>query len=200
MVESFILCPFDEESPPRDQEFVSDFQERAGDGDELLAIREEPVDMETQARKVFEDAFAQGEKAGHEMGLKRVEPLVKRLNLYISELEALKGELMERSGRQSVELALIFAEAIILRSCAEKGEIIKEMSKKALEICEGQSGITIRVRPDDAQYVSGDASGFVKVVPDDTILEPGFVIETSFGDIDGRISTQIEELRKRVCE
>ena len=200
MVESFTLCAFGDEPPLRGQEFVGDFHDRCGEDDASLAIREEPVDMETQARTVFEDAFAQGEKAGYEMGLKRVDPLVKRLNLYMSELESLKGELAERSGKQSVELALIFAESIILQSCAEKGEIIKGMTKKALEICEGQSGITIRVRPDDAQYVSGDASGFVTVVPDDTIQGPGFVIETSFGDIDGRISTQIEELRKRVCE
>jgi len=26
--------------------------------------------------------------------------------------------------------------------------------------------------------------------------EPGFVIETNFGDIDGRISVQMEELKK----
>ena len=39
------------------------------------------------------------------------------------------------------------------------------------------------------------ASDQIKVVADDTLKEPGFVIETNMGDIDGKISTQIEELK-----
>jgi flagellar biosynthesis/type III secretory pathway protein FliH len=58
----------------------------------------------------------------------------------------------------------------------------------------------IRVRPDDAKYISSEGNRFLKIVPDDAIREPGFVIETSFGDIDGKLSTQLEELRKRIFE
>jgi flagellar biosynthesis/type III secretory pathway protein FliH len=35
-----------------------------------------------------------------------------------------------------------------------------------------------------------------KILRDDALHEPGFVIETNFGDIDGRVSVQIEELRR----
>ena len=49
-------------------------------------------------------------------------------------------------------------------------------------------------------YISCDGNTFLKVVPDDAIREPGFIIETSFGDIDGRLSTQLDELRKRISE
>jgi flagellar assembly protein FliH len=160
----------------------------------------EPVDVEAETRKIFEGAFAQGEKAGYEMGLQRVEPLVKRLNHYISALEEFKDELMKRSESLSAELALIFAEAVVLRTCDEKREIVAEMVRKALDIFEGKGEVTIRIRPDDAEYISGNATGRLKIVPDDSIREPGFVIETNFGDIDGRISTQLDELKKRIFE
>ncbi len=38
----------------------------------------ETIDVEEETRKIFEEAFAQGEKAGHEMGMKKVEPLIER--------------------------------------------------------------------------------------------------------------------------
>jgi flagellar biosynthesis/type III secretory pathway protein FliH len=209
-VESFTLGPFDDKPARtvRGDDFINMFGQETPDREyEDLAVEvapeeapEEAIDVEAEARKIFEDAFVQGEKAGHEMGLKKVEPLIRRLNNYIMELEGLKGDLRARTEKMSVELALIFAETIILRSCEEKKEIIAEMVRKAMDICEGKNDVVIRVRPDDAQHISSDGNTFLKIVPDDAIREPGFVIETSFGDIDGRLATQIDELRKRIYE
>jgi flagellar assembly protein FliH len=204
MVESYTLSPFNDDSGSLtaangDHDFMNVFDSpiKEGDGPETS---EEVIDVQAISRKAFEDAFVQGEKAGYEMGMKKVDPLVKRLGSYISHIEEFRKELVMKSEAMSVELALLFCEAIILRECEDKKEIIGEMARKALDICEEKNNIVIRVRQEDAQYISTDGHGFITVVPDDTIQEPGFVIETSFGDIDGRISTQIEELRKRVLE
>jgi len=213
-VESFTLSPFDAQPARtvRKDEFINMFGDEPADHEEEEPAMEETpgepaeepaqeaMDVEAEARKIFEDAFAQGEKAGHEMGLKKVEPLIRRLNGYMAQFEELKGELRQRTEKMAVELALMFAETIILRSCGENKEILAEMVRKAMDICEGTNDVIIRIRPDDAQHISSDGNTFVKVVPDDTIREPGFVIETSFGDIDGRLSTQLDELRKRITE
>jgi len=71
-----------------------------------------------------------------------------------------------------------------------------DMAKRAFEICEDKRNIVIRVRPEDAEYLSKSTTGHLKIVPDDTLKEPGFIVETEFGDIDGRLSVQLEELRK----
>lgn len=154
------------------------------------------LNVEEQARKVFEEAFAQGEKAGHEMGMKKVEPLVKRLGGCIAELSLFKEELVKRAERLSTELALLFAEAIILRECKEHHDAVLRMVRKALSFCEEHSGTTIRMRREDARHISGEDLSNFKIIKDDTLHEPGFIIETNFGDIDGRISVQIEELKK----
>ncbi len=154
------------------------------------------VSVEDESRKAFEDAFAQGEKAGFEMGMKKVDSLVKRLNGYISELSFFKEELLERSRKLSTELAIVFAEAVILRECEEKRETVLKMAKKALDLCEDKGEVVIRIRKEDADHISAAEASHLKIVKDDSLKEPGFIIETNFGDIDGRISVQIDELKK----
>jgi flagellar biosynthesis/type III secretory pathway protein FliH len=70
------------------------------------------------------------------------------------------------------------------------------MAKRAFEICQDKYDIVIRMRREDAELLSQNATGHLKIIADDTLKEPGFIVETGFGDIDGRISTQFEELRR----
>jgi flagellar biosynthesis/type III secretory pathway protein FliH len=161
-----------------------------------------PVDdtpsIEDQSRKVFEDAYTQGEKAGYEMGMRRVESLAKRLEKQIEEVQAFREELRTRYENMATELALIFAEAIVLRECTDKREILMSMVKKAMDACDDKGEIVIRVRTEDAQYIEGLASNQLRIIKDDSLKEPGFIIETNLGDIDGRISAQFEEIRNTI--
>jgi len=153
-------------------------------------------DIEAETRRIFEDAFKEGEKAGFDMGMKKIEALARRLNQDLSALSAFKKELLDKTEKLSVELALIFAEAVVLKECENNRDIIIEMAKKALDICEERQGITIRIRKDDFKFISEEVINSLKIVSDDTLKEPGFIIESNFGDIDGTISVQIEEIKK----
>ena len=132
--------------------------------------------------------------------MKKTEPLINRLNEDIALLLEFKKELLEKAEKMSIELAIIFAEAIVLKECSENRDIVANMAKKALEICEEKSEIIIRMRRDDARHISEDQIYPLKIIPDDTLREPGFVIEANFGDIDGTISTQVDELKKAVLQ
>lgn len=194
-VKAYRIDPFVTDTAEKRPEFVSIF----GDSPRTDKSEEQPS-AEEQARKIFEDAFAQGEKAGHEVGMKKVEQVLKRLNSYLGELDALRSHLLKQAEEMSVKLSLIFAEALVLKECSEKREIIVNMAKRALEICEDKCDIVIRVRREDAELLTRNALGHLKVVPDDTLKEPGFIVETGFGDIDGRISTQLAELKKEFLD
>jgi flagellar assembly protein FliH len=177
-------------------EFITYFDKEQSATRQAVGKDEDAADAEEQSRKAFEDAFVQGEKAGYEMGMKKVETVIRRLNGYISDLSFFKEELLERSRKLSTELALVFTEAIILRECDEKRETVLRMAKKALDLCEERNDIVIRIRKEDADRISPDEVSHLRIVRDDTLKEPGFIIETNFGDIDGRISVQLEELKK----
>lgn len=169
------------------------------DNDEKDMLVKDEEDIEAETRRIFEDAYKEGEKAGFEVGMKKVEPLARRLSQDIAALSSFKKELYDKSEKMSVELALIFAEAIVLQECSRNRDIIINMAKKALEICEEKQEITVRIRRDDIKFISEDALSSLKIIPDDSLKEPGFIIESNFGDIDGTISIQIEELKKQFC-
>jgi flagellar biosynthesis/type III secretory pathway protein FliH len=156
----------------------------------------EPVDVEAETRRIFEEAFAQGEKAGHEMGMKKIEPLIEKLNQYLASFDNIKQELLARVERFATVLALTFAESIVLKECAEHREVTLTMIRKALEACEERGECLVRLPKDDAWVISAQGATAWKLLPDEELKEPGFVIETNFGDIDGRISKQFEELKK----
>jgi flagellar assembly protein FliH len=198
MVEAFTLNNFHDEGESTDSgaEFVSLFH-GASPGDAGTSLSpSKTIDREAEARKVFEDAYIQGEKAGQEMGMKKVEPLLKRLTADISVLSSFKEDLVKKAEKLAVELAIVFAESIVLKECEDCRDVIAVMAKNALQICNEKEGIIIRMRREDARHISEDAIHPLRIVPDDSIKEPGFVIETNFGDIDGTLSTQIEELRR----
>jgi flagellar biosynthesis/type III secretory pathway protein FliH len=183
---------------PPDKPFVMLFGSGAGEAAEKAAEKAPeppPLSVEEQARKVFDDAYAEGEKAGHEMGMRRAELVAKRLEKQLNEVVAFKQALEKKYERLAVDLALLFAEAVVLRECAGNREILAGMIKKALEACEERGEIVVRVRSEDLRYVEGIGPDNVRLIADDALKEPGFVIETSLGDIDGRISSQIEELK-----
>jgi flagellar biosynthesis/type III secretory pathway protein FliH len=167
-----------------------------GEAEEAEASRPTEEDL---ARKAYEEAYAEGEKAGYDMGMRRVESLARRLKKHIEDAASFKDVLKDRYEKLAVELALVFAEAIVLRECADKKDILEQMVRKAMEACQDRGEIVVRVRAEDARYVEGIGSGQVKVLADESLKEPGFVIETRVGDIDGRISSQIEELKNTMA-
>ncbi len=81
-----------------------------------------------------------------------------------------------------------------------RGPDFAKMAKKALELCEERNEILIRIRKEDAEQISPDDVSHLKIIKDDTLKEPGFIIETNFGDIDGRISVQLDELKKEFID
>lgn len=162
---------------------------------QIKAAKEPVRAPEEDARRVFEEAYVEGEKAGFEMGMKKVEPLVERLNRYIGELELYEKGLTDKAETLAVALALTFTESIVLKECTEHQETLLRMIRKALELCEQKGKKAIRIRPEDSRFIETHSVGWT-IIPDDTLKEPGFVIETDFGDVDGTLSAQLDELKR----
>lgn len=188
----FMIEAFTKETTRRDQEFVPLLHVGGG---QAKARKEAVCTPEVDARQVFEEAYAEGEKAGFEMGMKKVEPLIGRLTSYLAEFESYERSLLQKAETLAFELALTFTETIVLKECTEHQDALLRMIKKALELCEQKGKKVIRIRPEDSRYIEQQSTGWT-ILPDDALKETGFVIETEFGDVDGRVSTQIEELKR----
>ena len=160
-----------------------------------------------ESDKAREDAymsgFKEGEKAGIESGKNRLEPVLASFHKSLLELAKQKEKLLISAERQVIDLAMAVAERIIGHEIGTNHEAIISIVKEALKKIVDHESIKIRINPSDLQVVENARPQFSEFVDnldkiifegDKTILNGGCVIETTLGEIDGRIEKQLEAI------
>jgi flagellar assembly protein FliH len=163
-------------------------------------------------KEAYEKGFAEGQKAGMEVGESMGETLLKQYSSGLDALNKLRRELFSTSEKEVIRLSLEIARKIIKREVAIDDELILTLVKVALGRVADQTLITIRVNPRDCQSIerhrtagigaadNGALSESVKVVEDPLIARGGCIIETESGTIDARVEEQLREIEKGFFE
>jgi flagellar assembly protein FliH len=156
------------------------------------------ADRDGLEREAFGQGYAQGERAGAEAAASRSEAVLRRLAETIEELGALRIELIHKTERQVVQLALAMARRIVHREIALDKELLAAMARVALDRLGANANATIRLHPDDyaATLASRTAGGAdaIQVVPDPVVRRGGCLIQSDFGLIDVGVDAQVQEL------
>jgi flagellar biosynthesis/type III secretory pathway protein FliH len=173
---------------------------RAQESAILKAANEKALVLEQQA---YEKGFAQGEKDGLELGEKRLEAVVQNAQRLIAEIESHREGLYEAFEKEMVQLVLAISKKILVHPPALKEETILSTVHAAFKHVLDQRNVTIRLHPSDygiltahpdrLPWPSGE-SGRVKMVKDPSISRGGCYLETAFGDVDGTIEGQFEQI------
>jgi flagellar assembly protein FliH len=172
----------------------------------LLQARNKVSEIEKEA---YEIGFAQGQKAGAEVGEKMVESLLKQYAASLEELNKLRKDVFASSEHEVIRLALEIAKKIIKREVAIDEELILTLVKVALSRVADQALITVRVNPKDYRAIErhqssradgGALSETVKLIEDPLVGRGGCLIETDSGTIDARIDDQLREIEKGFFE
>lgn len=104
-----------------------------------------------------------------------------------------------------VNLACSIADKIMRRESETDRSWVLEVVRAALEEIHDSGKVEVRVHPDDFELVRDNRDALRKVVPGQTdlvvipdraVAAGGCVLHTSFGNIDARIDTQLEEVKK----
>ena len=180
----------------------TDFMEQAKKEAERL-VREAKQKASDIEREAYEKAFAQGEQAGTEMGMKKVEPVINSLHQVLEDLGNLREKIYENSESELVKLALLISRRVLQKEISLNREVVLNTVKAALKNAVGEGGIKIRISPLDMEFIrecrpqilsSTDGIKQVTIEEDGAILHGGCIIETDFGAVDARIENQIKEL------
>lgn len=108
-----------------------------------------------------------------------------------------------------VDLALEIAKKIIIRESSADRSFVVDVVRTALEELHDGGKVEVRVHPDDHEVVQQSREQLRKAVPgqselliikDLSVEAGGCVVCTAFGNIDARIDTQLEEVRKALQE
>ncbi len=104
-----------------------------------------------------------------------------------------------------MNVAFIISETILKREI-EKESIVKTVLDEALRKVIGANEIIVRLNPKDYESIILDGKSFqlkdsfsqIKFEKDDRIELGGCFIESEIGNADGRISSQINELKRKI--
>ena len=161
--------------------------------------REPEVDRAAIERDAFAKGYAQGERAGAEAAAARGEAMVRRLAQTIEELGALRTDMLHKSEKQLVQLAIAIAGRVIQREITLDRELLVAMARVALDRLGDVSAATIRLNPDDFAATTAARHGVlsteaVRVVADPVVHRGGCLVESEFGLIDLSVSAQVGEI------
>jgi flagellar assembly protein FliH len=149
-------------------------------------------------REAFTKGYAQGERAGAEAAAHRGEAALRRLAQTLDELAGLRGELLQKTERQVVELAMAIAGRVLRRELSIDRELLIAMAHVALERLGENTSATIRLNPEDYAAIGAQAHvsehDVVRVVADPLVSPGGCLVQSDFGLIDAGIDAQLGEM------
>lgn len=163
--------------------------------------------FQKQLQASFEEGMNEGYNAAHlELENEYNEKLLSKYSYFDGMLQNINTALneFEASFEQIVfETAIAIAEKITQRQI-QKESIINEVLSSSVKKVIGASSIVVKINPDDVEWIKKMDNSFikeellngVKFVEDDKIEKGGCIVESEIGNVDSRISTQLNEIRK----
>lgn len=159
------------------------------------------------------EAAKRGREAGREEGFKEgraeVERLVNRLHVILDRAMEKRAEILEQAEVQVIELVLLVAKKVVKVISENQKSVVVQNIQQALRKLKTKSDVIVRVNLADLELATEHVKDFVAmaenarkltIVEDTTVDRGGCVIETDFGEIDARISSQLSELEDRILE
>jgi len=162
--------------------------------------------IETKAR---DDGYDDGRNRGYDEGKTEVSRLIDSLNKILSATIDKRNWIIKNVEKQLMMIVLLISRKIVKTISEHQKGIVMNNIKEALSKVRGRTEVVIRVNIEDLELTTEHKEDFMKMVEDIrnvTILEDstvdkgGVIIETDFGNIDARISSQFAEIEDRLKE
>jgi len=188
------------------------------EADKIIAgAHEKAKQIEADSRSAFEserkEAEEQGRAAGRETGFgegkAEVERLVKRTQTILERAQDKRAEILDETEQEIISLVLLIARKVIKVISENQRSVIISNVVQALRKVKGRGNVVIRVNIADLKLSTEHTKEFinlvegaksVQIVEDSQVDEGGCIIETDFGEIDARISSQLAELETKILE
>jgi flagellar assembly protein FliH len=165
--------------------------------------------FEAERKEAEERGRVAGREAGFDEGKAEVERLIQRTQTVLERAQDKRAEILAETEQEIIDLVLLIARKVIKVISENQRNVIISNVVQALRKVKGRGNIIIRVNMADVKLSTDHIRDFIKlvegaksiqVVEDSTVDQGGCIIETDFGEIDARISSQLAELETRILE
>ena len=183
----------------------------------LAESRQKAADLESDIkqrvtqteREAYERGYADGHAKGYGEGRAEVERLVESLHSIITKAIEKRNEIIEEAETQIINLVLLIVKKVIKVISENQKNVVINNVVQALRKLKSRGDVVIRVNLADLELTSEHVKDFMKMVEnvksitvleDSSVDRGGCIIETDFGQIDARISSQLHEIEERILE
>jgi flagellar assembly protein FliH len=170
------------------QRRVAVLEARCRELEQTLAVREEG------ARRA---GLQQGEQAANA----RLEPVFEKLARAITEIAGCRPRYRREAEQEVARLALAIARRVLRREVAVDPDALLGLVKAAIERIDLRETNSVRVHPQDAELVTAllhriGSPSRIQVVGDAGLERGAAIFETTKGDLDASVETQLEEIER----
>jgi flagellar assembly protein FliH len=182
----------------------------AGGREEAARIEAGSAELKETARKEAEEqGLETGREAGYAEGKAEVERLVERTRTVLERAQDRRAEILAETEQQVIDLVLLLTRKVVKVISESQKNVVISNVVQALRKVRGRGNIIVRVNLADLKLATEHTKDFIQMaegnsalqIAEDSSVDPGgCIIETDFGEIDGRIASQLAELEARILE
>lgn len=172
-------------------------------------IQEANVEKENIKATAHQDGYKEGHEQGFMEGQNEVNRLVERVHKIVESVMVRREEILCETEQQIVELVLLMTRKVVKIISENQKTVVLSNVLAALKKIRTRGNITLRVNTEDLKLTTAHVDEFIKrienvngisVIEDSSVDRGGCIVETDFGAIDARISSQLAELESKIME
>jgi len=186
------------------QEIIKKAEAQAEQILEEAQVRRQSIENESRQK-----GFEEGHEEGYQKGVAEVERLTERMHKMLEAVMQRREEILRDTETQIVELVILMCRKVIKILSENQKNVVMANVLAALKKVKTRGKVTLRVNLEEVKLTSEHADEFIKhienvegitVLEDSAVEKGGCIVETDFGAIDARISSQLTELENKIID
>ena len=162
-------------------------------------------EIEARAAAAYQQGQAAGEAAAAQRAHARLEPVIAGLSQVIAELAGARKHFRAQAEADTVALAIAIARRVLNRELMADPEAMLGLVKAAFQKCDQRETHKLRVSPQDADAIREHRERLnlpqaLEVVADGALTRGSALFETSRGDLDASVNTQLGEIERGLAD
>ena len=135
--------------------------------------------------------------------------LIEQLHSIIDKTIEKRNDIIDESETQVINLVIMIARKVVKVISENQKNVVVNNVIQALRKLKSRGEVLIKVNLADVELTSEHIKDFMRmvenirsvtVVEDSTVDKGGCIIETDFGEIDARISSQLHEIEEKILD
>ena len=167
-------------------------------------LRAKIAGLEQRIEQARAAGRAEGEGQARQAMQAELQPVLQKLAAAIHESSELRARLRSQAESDLVRLALAIARRVLGREINTDPEAIAGLVKASLERLRIQEVIRVRLHPDHkarvVEYLERFGAAQVEVLGDSACQPGAVVFETSRGNLDASVETQLREIERGLTD